>query len=117
MSQGWNLRLEVLRRAAETEILDPLRTHGWTASIEQEVEQGEYLLIAAERGTEQAAVAVPVVQLSLGPRPAVAKKLQHGVDHRHRGKLRIGCVERHGALSMIVRGILSHGVVTASAAW
>jgi len=47
---GRQQRLEILRRNAERAILDPLRTHGWTAAIEESVEAGEYLLISAERG-------------------------------------------------------------------
>lgn len=47
---GRRQRLEILRRDAEHKILALLRTHAWTASIEREVEAGEYLLIRAERG-------------------------------------------------------------------
>ena len=42
--------LHVRRRDAESKLLEPLRTHGWTVAIEREVENGEYLVITAERG-------------------------------------------------------------------
>lgn len=47
MSTGWEVRLEILRRDAEHDILGPLRTHGWQGSIDCEVERGEYVLISA----------------------------------------------------------------------
>ena len=49
-STGLRQRLDILRRDAERKILEPLLTHGWKAAIDQEVENGEYLLISAERG-------------------------------------------------------------------
>jgi len=49
MSNGWEQRLAILLRDTEIKLLEPLRTHGWTAVIEREVEQGEYLLVKAER--------------------------------------------------------------------
>ena len=49
MSTGWETRLGILRQDAETKLLSPLHTHGWTATVESEVENGEYLIIAAER--------------------------------------------------------------------
>jgi hypothetical protein len=58
MKTGWNQRLEILRQAAQLKILDPLCTHGWNATIEHEVETGEYLLIAAERGGQRHVVAL-----------------------------------------------------------
>lgn len=48
MDAGAKARLEILRRHAEHKILDPLRTHGWTASIEREFADG--LILTAERG-------------------------------------------------------------------
>jgi len=50
MSPGWNLRLNVLRRDVERHVLEPLRTHAWTATIEQEVENGEYLIVGVFPG-------------------------------------------------------------------
>jgi hypothetical protein len=50
INTGWQQRLEILRRDAEHKILDPLRTHQWKVAIKQEVENGEYLIISAERG-------------------------------------------------------------------
>jgi hypothetical protein len=57
MNPGWNLRLNVLRQAAEHNFLTPLRTHAWAATIESEVADGEYLLIAAERGGHRHVIA------------------------------------------------------------
>jgi hypothetical protein len=50
MSTGWEQRLAILQRDAEQKFLDPLRTHGWTADISREVEDGDYVLISAKRG-------------------------------------------------------------------
>ncbi len=48
MDAGAQARLDILRRDAELKILDPLRMHGWTASIEREFSDG--LILTAERG-------------------------------------------------------------------
>lgn len=45
---GDKMRLDSLRRDAERLILEPLRTHGWTALIEREFVDG--LILTAERG-------------------------------------------------------------------
>lgn len=50
VSTGWEQRRELLQRDAEEKILNPLRTHGWQAAIDNAVEHGEYLPISAERG-------------------------------------------------------------------
>lgn len=50
MSTGWDGRCQILQRDAEDKVVSPLRTHGWQATVEQAVEQGEYLIISAERG-------------------------------------------------------------------
>lgn len=46
---GVELRMDILRRAAEQQMLKPLRTHGWTAGITAEMENGEYLIILASK--------------------------------------------------------------------
>jgi hypothetical protein len=48
MDVGAKARLDILRRDAEHKMLDPLRMHGWTASIEREFSDG--LVLTAERG-------------------------------------------------------------------
>jgi hypothetical protein len=48
MDAGAKARLDILRRDAERKMLDPLRMHGWTASIEREFADG--LILTAERG-------------------------------------------------------------------
>lgn len=58
MSKGWEQRLEILKRDAGEKILEPLRTHGWQATIDQSVEHGEYLVISAKRGGAQHRVAM-----------------------------------------------------------
>jgi hypothetical protein len=55
---GLEQRLAILRRDAELKIFEPLRTHGWTVSIEEEVRRGEYLLISAERGGHRHRIAL-----------------------------------------------------------
>lgn len=58
MSAGWDLRLNSLRQEAERELLAPLRTHGWMATVEQETENGEYLVIKAARAGVEHRVAI-----------------------------------------------------------
>ena len=55
---GLEQRLAILRRDAELKFFEPLRTHGWTVSVEQEFRHGEYLLIAAERGGHRHRIAL-----------------------------------------------------------
>ncbi len=42
-------RFEILRREVERKMLKPLRIHNWTAKIEREINQGEYVIVTAER--------------------------------------------------------------------
>ncbi len=46
---GVELRMGILRDAANQQILKPLLSHGWTATIAEESEAGEYLLINADK--------------------------------------------------------------------
>ena len=48
--------MAILRDAAENKILDPLRTHNWTGSIEREFPDG--VIIGAERGGHRHTVAL-----------------------------------------------------------
>jgi hypothetical protein len=48
MEAGAKARLDILRRDAQHKMLDPLRMHGWVASIEREFSDG--LILTAERG-------------------------------------------------------------------
>ncbi|MBS7532282.1 hypothetical protein KHC28_01265, partial [Ancylobacter sonchi] len=50
MDDGWQLRLDILKRDAEQKILAPLRMHGWKAAVDREVKPGEYIVMSAERG-------------------------------------------------------------------
>jgi hypothetical protein len=58
MSNSTNPRLASLRRDVDRKIIQPLQHHGWTASIDQEVEQGEYLILMAERAGVSHRIAV-----------------------------------------------------------
>jgi hypothetical protein len=77
MSTGATVRLQMLRQDAEAKLLEPLRTHGWMATIENEVEQGEYLIIAAERGGHSHRVALMYTSATAS---SVYKKLASQVD-------------------------------------
>jgi len=78
MSTGWDMRLGILRQDAETKLLSPLRTHGWTAVIEREVEQGEYLVVKAERAGVEHSVAI---MYSSATDNAVYRVLAPQVEH------------------------------------
>lgn len=78
MSTGWDSRLAILRRDTESKLLEPLRTHSWTATIEREVEQGDYLIVAAERAGFEHRVAV---MYSSATANAVYKALASQVEH------------------------------------
>ena len=56
MDAGAKARVDILRRDAERKMLDPLRTHGWTGSIEREISDG--LILTAERGGHSHRVAL-----------------------------------------------------------
>lgn len=78
MSAGWDQRLAILRRDAESKLLEPLRTHGWTVAIEREVENGEYLVITAERGGHRHRIAIMYTSATEN---AVYKALATQVEH------------------------------------
>jgi len=46
---GVELRMQILRDAADQQILKPLRSHGWEASVITENTSGEYIVIEANR--------------------------------------------------------------------
>ena len=48
MDYGQAARMQILRNDAERKILEPLRTHAWTSTIEKEFNDG--LIVTAERG-------------------------------------------------------------------
>jgi hypothetical protein len=45
--QGVELRMKLLGEAADQQLIKPLRTHGWEASISSENQAGEYLNVTA----------------------------------------------------------------------
>jgi len=55
---GIELRMGILRNAARQQILAPLSSHGWIASIINESEDGEYLVIDAKKSGEKHSVAL-----------------------------------------------------------
>jgi hypothetical protein len=75
---GWNQRLVILRRDAESKFLEPLRTHGWKAAIEREVEAGEYLIIGAERAGQRHFIAFLYTSATDN---SIYKALSDGVEH------------------------------------
>jgi hypothetical protein len=78
MSLGWESRLAILRSDTESKLFAPLRTHGWTASIEREVAQGEYLVVKAERAGVEHRVAIMYTSAT---KNAVYKALASQVEH------------------------------------
>jgi hypothetical protein len=56
LDPGQQARIKILRDVADQRILDPLRIHNWTASIERELADG--LIVAAERGGHRHTVAL-----------------------------------------------------------
>ena len=49
MSTAWESRPSALRRDTESRSLDSARMHGWTATTDREVEEGEYGVVKAYR--------------------------------------------------------------------
>jgi hypothetical protein len=78
LSAGWETRLALLKQGAESKILTPLRTHGWTVTVENVVEEGEYMIIAAERAGHTHRVAL---MYTSGTKNAVYKSLATQVEH------------------------------------
>ena len=78
MNSGWEQRLHILKRDAEEKFLRPLHIHGWKAKIEQEVRQGEYLIISAERGGHSRLMAL---MYSSATENKIYKKLAEEVEH------------------------------------
>lgn len=48
---GIEMRMKLLRDAADQQLVKPFRTHGWAASITQENTAGEYLIVEAIKAT------------------------------------------------------------------
>lgn len=75
---GWNARLAILRQDARIKFFDPLKEHGWNGTIDQEIKEGEYLILLAERAGQRHAVAL---LYSSGTSNLVYKKLSGQVEH------------------------------------
>lgn len=75
---GSQLRLNILRQDAERNILAPLRTHGWEATIEREDQGGDgQLVIVAKRGDASRRVAL---LYSSGTDNGIYRRLEAEVD-------------------------------------
>ncbi|KTT57308.1 hypothetical protein NS337_01350 [Pseudomonas oryzihabitans] len=55
---GIKLRMGILHDAAKQQMLGPLSSHGWIASVVDESEDGEYLVIDAAKGEKKHSVAL-----------------------------------------------------------
>ena len=55
---GIELRMGILHGAARQQMLGPLSSHGWVASIAGESEDGEYLVIDAEKSGKKHSVEI-----------------------------------------------------------
>lgn len=55
---GVEARMNILRQAAEQQILKPLRDHGWEPTITSEMTGGEYLIIEAQKADRTHAIAL-----------------------------------------------------------
>lgn len=55
---GIELRMGILHNAAKQQMLGPLLSHGWIASVVEESEDGEYLVIDATKGAKKQSVAL-----------------------------------------------------------
>ena len=55
---GIELRMGILHNAAKQQMLGPLLSHGWIASIVEESKDGEYLVIDATKGAKKHSVAL-----------------------------------------------------------
>lgn len=55
---GIELRMGILHNAAKQQMLGPLLSHGWIASVEEESKDGEYLVIDAIKGEKKHSVAL-----------------------------------------------------------
>lgn len=49
MDSGWQRRLEILKRDAESKIMSKLRLHGWKSEVIEEVSKGDYIVIETSR--------------------------------------------------------------------
>ncbi len=109
MSSGWESRLAILRRDTESKLLAPLRTHRWTATIDREVEQGEYLIVKAERAGVEHRVAVMYTSATSN---AVYKALAPQVEHIFiRGELYKLESYAHGITTPVSTADDFHGVL------
>ena len=58
MDNGLKMRMDILRGAADQQILKPLRSHGWNVEISSEYGIGEYLIIRATKNETEHKVAL-----------------------------------------------------------
>lgn len=58
MDTGWHMRLAILKKKAENNVIEPLRLHGWESKISAEREAGEYVLIESSRAGKKRCCAI-----------------------------------------------------------
>ena len=75
---GVEQRMNILRRAADQQILKPLRTHGWATTVIGENEDGEYITIRAEKSGVTRTLALMYTSASDNRH---YKQLDESVDH------------------------------------
>jgi hypothetical protein len=94
---GVELRMDILRKAADQQMLKPLRTHGWTATIASEHVDGEYLTLSASKS---------------GANHSIALMYSSATDNRHYRQLdaTVDHIFTNGALYMVEN--FAHGVST-----
>jgi hypothetical protein len=69
MDTGVQARMLLLRQNADQQLLKPLETHGWAATIESEHADGEYFIIAASKDSTSHRVALLPASIPLSLLP------------------------------------------------
>jgi hypothetical protein len=74
-----NPRLGVLRREVEQTVLKPFQSHGWTATVEREIDHGDYMEIVAAK--KAVTVHIAILYSSSGIANAQYRELATRVRH------------------------------------
>lgn len=75
---GVENRLQLLRQAADQQLLKPLETHGWAAKVESENPDGEYFVIEASKESISHKIALLYTSATAN---GVYKRLDGAVEH------------------------------------
>lgn len=76
--EGVELRMKILREAADQQLIKPFRTHGWNAAVRSEDTSGEYLIV---EGTKAAVTHRVALLYSSATDNKHYKVLDAAVDH------------------------------------